>query len=115
LTPTADCRTSTESGISIEEQHSEGIEYRNRSFDGESNVNDCNPSHIPKHNSPMVSVELGIQIDLSEHQANADFPICESVEPDSKATMSSALQATKQLVPISLTPDGIQIDFSDEQ
>jgi hypothetical protein len=63
----------------------------------------------------MVSIELGRQIDLSEHQENAEFPICESVEPDSKATSSSASQVTKQLAPISLTLDGIQIDFSDEQ
>jgi hypothetical protein len=63
LTPKNDAKTSTESGILIEEQQQKGIENRNRSRDGESNVNDRSLLHSAKQDSPMVSTELGTQID----------------------------------------------------
>jgi hypothetical protein len=114
-TPKGDCRTSTESGISIEEQQGDGIENINRILDGESNVSACNPGYSMKQYFPMVSTEPGMQTDRSEHQANVRSPICESLIPDSKATFSSDVQCEKQLSPRISTEDGIQIDFSDEQ
>jgi hypothetical protein len=115
VTPKTDCKTSIESGISIEEQQGKGIENRNRSRDGESNVNDRKFLHSAKLNLPMVSTELGIQIECSEVVPNAQFPICESLDPDSKVILSSDVQREKQLSPRISTDDGTQIDFSDEQ
>jgi hypothetical protein len=96
LTCTADSKTSTESGISIEEQQGKGIENRNRTADGESNVNDCNPLHIAKHSVPTISTELGTLIVRNEHLTNVPAPACESRDPDSKVTFSSDVQASKQ-------------------
>jgi hypothetical protein len=62
----------------------------------------------------MVSTKLGIQIDRSEDQWNAHSRMCDSLEPDSKATVSSDVQRKKQRSPRISTDDGTEIDFSDE-
>jgi hypothetical protein len=108
-------KISTESGMSIEEGQPEGIQNRNRSLDGESNVTDCNALHPTKQWLRMISTEPGTQIDWSGHPAKARSPICESFDRDSKATVSSDVQPSKLSSPRISTDDGTQIDFSDEQ
>jgi hypothetical protein len=56
-----------------------------------------------------------MQIDCSEVEKNAWLSISVSVAPDSNVTASSDLQPPKQSLPRTLTDDGIQIDFNDEQ
>jgi hypothetical protein len=63
----------------------------------------------------MVSTKLGIQIDRSEDQWNAHSPMCDSLEPNSKAIASSDVQLKKQRSPRISTDGGREIDFSDEQ
>jgi hypothetical protein len=62
----------------------------------------------------MVSTELGIQIDLSQHVSNAHSLISESRDPDSNLKTPSLVQYEKQDSNKITTDDGIQIDFSDE-
>jgi hypothetical protein len=111
----SDSKTSTESGISIEEQQGQGIENRNLILDSESNVNDRNMLQFMKHNLPIVSTDSGMQIDCSEVKTNAWLSISVSIAPDSNVTASSDLQPAKQALPRILTADGIEIDFNDEQ
>jgi hypothetical protein len=57
-----------------------------------------------------------MQIDESDEQdKNADFAIRESLQPESKVTLESALQLLKQNSQRCSTDDGMQIDESDEQ
>jgi hypothetical protein len=55
MTLTADFKTSTESGKCMAEQHGEGIENRNRTRDGQVNVNDRKMLQSAKQRAPIVS------------------------------------------------------------
>jgi hypothetical protein len=99
----------------MEEPQRNGIDNRDRTFDGDSNVSDRNLLQSSKVNWEIVSTEFGIQIVSIEHLANAIFSISVSFYPDSNVTVVSDLQSKKQLSQIISTADGIQIDFSDEQ
>jgi hypothetical protein len=63
----------------------------------------------------MVSTELGMQIDRSGQLMNAQFPISESLDPDSKVIVSSDEESVKQCSPRISTDDGTQIDFRNKQ
>jgi hypothetical protein len=61
----------------------------------------------------MFSADDGIQIDCSEHEANAVSPRVATLEAVSNVTIEGAPQ--KQDFEMIWTEEGRQIDFSDEQ
>jgi hypothetical protein len=81
----------------MEGQQGNGIDNRDWSLDGDSNVRDRNLLHFAKVNWEMVSTEFGIQIVLIGHSANADLSISLSFDCDSKVILSSEVQREKQL------------------
>jgi hypothetical protein len=66
------------------------MEYKNRTFDGASNVNDDRNLHELKERPPISSTEEGMQSDVIEATSNAPSSISESLEPDSNVTFASA-------------------------
>jgi hypothetical protein len=73
-------------------------------------------THSQKHLLPSVSTEEGMQIDASKEQSeNADAPIDERREPDSKVTVERAVHLQKQLLPSLSTEEGLQMDKSEKQ
>jgi hypothetical protein len=73
-------------------------------------------SHLLKHCWQSVSTDEGIQIDESDEQSsNAEGPMDESREPESKITLEIVLQLAKQESPNFVTPEGMQIEERDQQ
>jgi hypothetical protein len=99
----------------MEEQKGDGTEYKNRSFDGESNVIDRNAWQLIKLHTPMSSTEFAMEIDCSDVLSNAISAIAERFDSDSKVTVSRDLQREKHSLARNRTDDGMQIDFSDKQ
>jgi hypothetical protein len=69
---------------------------------------------VAKQYSQIFTTEEGMQIDRSnEHLANAFLSIHNSLDPRSKVTLESDLEAQKQYWPSVVRHEGMQIDEND--
>jgi anti-sigma regulatory factor (Ser/Thr protein kinase) len=71
--------------------------------------------HPEKHESEILSIDRGMQIDPSDEQLqNADLPRSDTLQPSSNVTLQRFVHPEKHEFEIISIDEGIQIAFSDE-
>jgi hypothetical protein len=77
----------------------------------DSNVKLERSLHLLKQKSGILSIDEGMQIDLSDEQCpNAESPRAENLEPDSNVKLERSLHLLKQKFGILYIDEGMQID-----